>query len=824
MKKALLIALSMTFATHSYAYQGRVFLDKNQNGTYDRGERLMSDVMVTDGLNVVKTNSKGEFDLPGHDRARFISVTTPSGYKPGNKHYIKIDAATTSYDFALEKWDRVGRDGSHSFIQIADTEIRDADPTHQIWVNNVRDYAQNQGAGFIMHTGDICYEGGMAAHIELMNSKNMGIPMYYGIGNHDLIKGAYGEEFFESLYGPVWYSFDYGNVHYVMTPMPGGDYPPSYSEADVYAWLKNDLSLIKKDQPIVIFNHDVLTSSEEFIIKKNDNERLLLNRDYNLKAWIYGHWHNHFIKMLGGVKTISTSALNKGGIDHSTSAFRTYNVSSKGDLDTQLRYTFIDRDIQIASIGSGIAAMDLAGRITVNVNTYLSQALTKNVSYRVFDADRNILAKTNLKQNSDWTWLGSFTLPESMINREVFVEATAQFENGEVAKVIESFVYQPTKTKINLGADWTNLVGNSSHIATSKEVMKTPLAISWVNNIGANIYFTSPVVSNGVVYVAALDEDLRGEGGVYALNAITGEQLWKFTTRNSVKNTIVIESGKVFAQDGEGYLYAINAESGNLDWEAKLNAPVFPVVIEGLAANNGIVYAGIGKSLSAYDAKTGRPIWNNKSWGVNQATTSTITVNEDYLIMSSQWSAIYGHDAKTGELLWNLSKDGIRHRASSPALYGNLAYFISRNSLFVLDAQTGNILSKKLFDYSVDATSTPLVTEKLIIFGTITNGLVAIDRENFEEKWSINTAPSLVYTGPYETSPSNSVETSPIRVGNHVFFGASDGVLYGVNLDSGKLEWSHEVGAPVFSSMATSGNAIFVSDYSGNVYGFTSNK
>lgn len=225
--------------------------------------------------------------------------------------------------------------------------------------------------------------------------------------------------------------------------------------------------------------------------------------------------------MLGGVKTISTSALNKGGIDHSTSAFRTYNVSSKGDLDTQLRYTFIDRDIQIASIGSGIAAMDLAGRITVNVNTYLSQALTKNVSYRVFDADRNILAKTNLKQNSDWTWLGSFTLPESMINREVFVEATAQFENGEVAKVIESFVYQPTKTKINLGADWTNLVGNSSHIATSKEVMKTPLAISWVNNIGANIYFTSPVVSNGVVYVAALDEDLRGEGGVYALNAIT---------------------------------------------------------------------------------------------------------------------------------------------------------------------------------------------------------------------------------------------------------------------------------------------------------------
>ena len=30
------------------------------------------------------------------------------------------------------------------------------------------------------------------------------------LANHDLVKGKYGEELFESIYGPVYYSFDAG--------------------------------------------------------------------------------------------------------------------------------------------------------------------------------------------------------------------------------------------------------------------------------------------------------------------------------------------------------------------------------------------------------------------------------------------------------------------------------------------------------------------------------------------------------------------------------------------------------------------------------------
>ena len=34
----------------------------------------------------------------------------------------------------------------------------------------------------------------------------MSVSVFYCIGNHDLVKGKYGEELFESIYGPVYYS------------------------------------------------------------------------------------------------------------------------------------------------------------------------------------------------------------------------------------------------------------------------------------------------------------------------------------------------------------------------------------------------------------------------------------------------------------------------------------------------------------------------------------------------------------------------------------------------------------------------------------------
>lgn len=824
MKKTFLniALLSCVAFSASAAYTGRVFVDKNNNGVFDKGEKPMAGVAVSDGLSVVKTASDGSFSLPGHPRERFIFITTPSGYKTDNKHYIRIDGEQKAYEFGLQPYSGgIKKDGSHKYVHIADTEIFNTE-NHGDWVNNVRDYAANEQVAFIMHTGDICYEKGLKAHIKMMNTANMDCPMFYCIGNHDLVKGKYGEELFESIYGPVFYSFEVGNVHYIVTPMLGGDHAPSYKMADVYRWMKNDLAFVPKEKAVMVFNHDLLTYDDRFVYGKNEKEPINLN-EHNLKAWIYGHWHINYMKKQGDVYSISTATLDKGGIDHSTSAFRVLHVDGKGDFTSELRYTYIDKHIRIASLADGQMPVLQSGILPLSVNVYSSVSPVKEVTYTCSVNNKQVVKGKKLRQQTDWNWYAGIPRLSAKQGDVVTVHAVAKFGNGETAQAETSFTYQPGKQAVvRFDGDWDNLSGNPQHTGTAQAALATPLTLAWTKNVGANLYMTSPLIYKRNVYVASIDEDLQGKGAIFALNGQTGDILWRYPVRNSIKNTIAIDGGNVYAQDAEGYLYAVDAATGKLVWEKKLNVNGLPALIEGLVADRGIVYAGTGKGLCASNGATGETLWTNTGWGQGEGTTSTNSLNRNILVSGVQWSALYANDATTGKLLWKAAKDGLRNRGASPAFHGDLLYLISDASVFILNATDGKIIVRKPMPFSVDVTSTPLLTDKEIIFGSARNGLVALDRETLEPKWNFKTEDALVYTSPYSRKASSTIETSPILAGNTVFVGASDGRIYGIDKETGKASWQYATGAPVFGSVAASGNALVTTDFAGNVYVFVS--
>ena len=116
----------------------------------------------------------------------------------------------------------------------------------------------------------------------------------------------------------------------------------------------------------------------------------------------------------------------------------------------------------------------------------------------------------------------------------------------------------------------------------------------------------------------------------------------------------------MFAQDAQGFLYAIDTETGKLCWEKQLPVNGLPALIDGLVADEGMVYAGTGKGLCAFEARTGKQLWRNEGWGQGEGTTSTLTLGNGLLIGSAQWNALYGNDAQTGEKLWAASDNGLR--------------------------------------------------------------------------------------------------------------------------------------------------------------------
>lgn len=811
--------------TLSAQYTGRVYVDQNNNGIFDKNEKTLSNVCVSDGLNVVKTDKQGVYRLAGHERMRFVFITTPSGYKTNNAYYRHVRNGVTSYDFGVQPYNsHVKSDGSHSFIQITDTEIRETQG-HDDWASNVRDYAQNSNASFVIQTGDICYIPGMESHIKIMNTANMGLPMFYMIGNHDLVAGKYGEEVFEKIYGPTWYSFDVGSVHYVITPMRYGDFEPSYNYDEVCRWLKNDLALVPKGKPIIVFNHDLLCYEDHFVVKGSDKESVDLDA-YNLKAQIYGHWHINYIRKHNKAYSISTSTPIRGGIDHASAGFRIYNIDGKGDFSTELRYTYLNKKLEIASIDNFQHAVTTDHKIPLVVNTYNTVSPTQRISFTCTVDGKRVIPQGTLSQQTNFSWVGTINLPSNYTGKLVTVNVTASYANGEIAHTKRSFFYQPDQQTTNntAGQTWTNLLGNANHIGIAKDTLSLPLKLNWVNNVKGNIYMTSPIIADNRLYIATVDEDINNQSAICCLDATTGEIVWKYATEGSIKNTIALEKGNVFAQDIHGNLYAVNAQTGKLSWSKKLQVKVLPALLDGLATSEGKVFAGSGKGLTCFDAESGKEIWRNIDWEQREGCTATLGIDENVVIGHSHWGALHANDLRTGKHLWALSDYGLRNRSASPCLKDGLLYIISNNSFFIIEALTGKIIVQKELGINVDVTSTPLVTADEVIFGTAQNGVVALDRRTLNQKWTFQTKESLIFSSPYTKNPSCTVETSPVLSGDIVYVAASDGIIYGLDRKTGLQQWKHNTGAPCFSTVTIVGNSLYATDFGGNVYGFTSAK
>ena len=334
---------------------------------------------------------------------------------------------------------------------------------------------------------------------------------------------------------------------------------------------------------------------------------------------------------------------------------------------------------------------------------------------------------------------------------------------------------------------------------------------------------SAPLVYRKRLFTASVDDNESGKAAVVCMDAQNGTVCWRYSLRGSVRSSIAIADGLVFAQDVHGYLYAIQAETGTLVWEKDLNIGVLHPLNDGLVAVSDIVYAGTGKSLCALKAATGELIWKNGAWSRGEGCVATLSLGHSILIGHANWKGLYANNAVNGELLWENKDAELKYRSASVAWEGENLYLLSSRSFFILNSKNGEIIVRKKLNCSVNVNSTPLVTGSEIIFGTATNGVIALDKQTLEEKWNFKTNPALIYTSPYSKPSSSTVETSPVLVGDTIFFGASDGILYALNRINGKLLWKYQTGVPIFSTVSIAGNALYVTDFAGNVYGFIMN-
>lgn len=822
------ISLSAVGQPHS----GKVYVDLNQNGRPDPGEKTLKGILVTDGLNVVKTDESGGFRLPERTGATMIYISMPSGYQ-SKSFYYPLEGKRKSFDFGLQPYS-FDTSAGFSFVQITDTET----PEYGPWIDNLKDYMRLNHPAFVIHTGDICYEPGLKFHAKAINSQTMGGPVHYSIGNHDLVKGKYGDALYQQLFGPPFYSFDVAGTHFVVLPMLSGDNKPSYTKKDVLDWLKNDLNHTPTDRRLVVLTHDLLTSVDnkllaeegKFIYGVGKDDFIDLNK-HHLLLWVYGHWHDDFVKKYKtGVITACGSTPDKGGIVHSLSSFRVFTISKEGKLSIETRYTHVNRQAVVAAPAT-YQMLNANGEIPISINAYHSASPIVSIDYKMdkdSKQDWGNVTKNEwkpLQQVTSWNWRGVFSPARESIGKVGHMEVRVTLKDGSRFYTQQFFTVQANR-QIGLGEDWPQLLKNSTlsggmdNIKGKDANLKFPLQLVWTANAGGPVYMCAPIVAEGKLFVASRDEGNFDQCFVSAFDAVSGKQLWQYKTMSSVKGAIAYRNGSVVATDDDGNVYNILAKDGTLKWKTALGMPDMPAYIPGVLIDGDKIYTGEGEFLAAIELATGKLLWKGGGWSRGNGSTAAHSLAGDILVSSSQWSGLFGNDIHSGRLIWSQDKEGLRFR-SSPAVYvsGKL-YTSSEHKIFRLDATTGQIEKSIVTPFNLEVSGRPLIHGNTVIVATADGGVAAFDFSSGTLLWSFLTGPALTYASPYTQKRVRTVEASPVLKGNSVLFGGMDGKFYAVNVTTGACEWSTDLGSPVLASLAISGEMIYVADYGGSVYAF----
>ncbi len=181
------------------------------------------------------------------------------------------------------------------------------------------------------------------------------IPVRNGPGNHEmLLEHKNPRDQFEQMFGPTYYSFDWGGVHLIVLdgnkPIPGPkDWKAVHGavEGSELAWLQADLAAQPEGKPIVVGVHIPILSTyperrrespKDAPYWEMTNHSALTNllARHRVRLVLQGHMHENERITVGGVEYVETISLSgrwwhgkagmERGVDGSPRGYRVVSV------------------------------------------------------------------------------------------------------------------------------------------------------------------------------------------------------------------------------------------------------------------------------------------------------------------------------------------------------------------------------------------------------------------------------------------------------------------------------------------------------------------
>ncbi len=435
---ALVLCLSQQPTAQAATARGVVFHDVNGNGRFEPGEPTLGKMRVSNGRQITRTDAEGRYQLEVDDDD-IVFVIKPSGWRtPLDEnhlprfYYIHKPAGSPPSKFAgvaptgplpaAINFPLYPQQEPEQFraILFGDPQPRNQKEVDYI-AHDVVEELVGADASFGVTLGDIVFDD-----LDVFTALNktvalIGIPWYNVIGNHDINldakNDAQSDETFERVYGPAYYSFDYGQVHclvlddiewYVAQEGKKGTYRGGLG-AEQMEFIRNDLQEIPENQMVMLLMHIPLVNVRD----RQELYRLIEQRPFCISVSGHTHHHEHrFITKRDGWEgpqphhhiinvTVSGSwwsgAPDERGIPHTTMADGApngYSIISFDGTKYQLDFKAAGRsaDYQMQITAPEVVRVDQLAQTSAYVNVFNGSERSK-VEIQVGDTDWAVMKR-----------------------------------------------------------------------------------------------------------------------------------------------------------------------------------------------------------------------------------------------------------------------------------------------------------------------------------------------------------------------------------------------------------------------------------------------
>jgi outer membrane protein assembly factor BamB len=178
----------------------------------------------------------------------------------------------------------------------------------------------------------------------------------------------------------------------------------------------------------------------------------------------------------------------------------------------------------------------------------------------------------------------------------------------------------------------------------------------WRFTVGEGASYTlgpSPAVADGAVFYANASSE--AEKGLFALAAVTGDEVWHFEPEEPGLFTPAIVDDTLYVGGDGGDVYAIDVATGEERWKSTVSSAWSTPAV----ADDAVFVQTMAGSLACLDRETGDIRWEAAtpaSWCSPVIAGDTVYVGAEALWFEM---GLYALDRATGEQRWYMRVDGV---------------------------------------------------------------------------------------------------------------------------------------------------------------------